>query len=522
MQHMESSGETWPLKVVGGEIVRYFRIERALTPGGMGDVFLAYDERLERRVVLKRVRADRTVHEGVRRLQREACMGAQLRHPNIAIIYALEYVGFDPVLVQEYIAGEDLNTLVGKLPPPEVFRIAASVADALSHAHERGIMHRDVKPQNVRLTPDRTPIVLDFGLGKMFISTPNAKTDVQLSDANMIVGTAAYMAPEAWTGKSDQKTDVFAFGVALFELLSGQRPFKAEGAAIVTEILKNDVPPLTCEGIPSDVEELIKECLAPKPDDRPLMVQVRDRLLRFVNTISEPEETSEAPLVTGDQRSEWSRGQIAVGRRQVGNGITFEAAVTLSVPKSLLNVEQTLQGVWREPLRVGRITGATLTRSKAGLTAIVSDERGVAYWTFRATGELVYVASIPATQMTISLHTLLDETIHIVSYAARCASAFGLDADAEVLVNVTLQNIGLHVIADGGWPHDTVETLARKRTHPRENISSSIAATARRLKEGLPAILKVLVDELLRDEFIAIPEARLARQVTAALGLLAR
>ncbi len=219
-------------------------ITALLGKGGMGEVYRARDLKLKRDVAIKILPeefardADR-----VSRFQREAEVLASLNHPNIAAIYDLEEAGGSRYIVLELVDGETLAERLrrGPLPIEEALDIAKSVCDALEAAHEKGVVHRDLKPANVKITPDGKVKVLDFGLAKARegaaedVDLSNSPTLMSVSASGTILGTTAYMSPEQAKGAVlDRRTDVFAFGSVLYEMLTGQCTFPGD---TVSEIL---------------------------------------------------------------------------------------------------------------------------------------------------------------------------------------------------------------------------------------------------------------------------------------------
>src|SRR6187401_682275 len=208
----------------------------------MGQVYRATDTKLKRQVAIKvlppAVAADA---DRLARFQREAEVLASLNHPNIAAIYGLEESGETTALVMELVEGDDLSQRIarGAIPLDEALPIARQIADALEAAHEQGIIHRDLKPANVKVRADGTVKVLDFGLAKALdahasgatadaMSSPTI-TSPAMTEAGMILGTAAYMSPEQARGKSvDKRADIWAFGVVLYEMLTGERLFAGD------------------------------------------------------------------------------------------------------------------------------------------------------------------------------------------------------------------------------------------------------------------------------------------------------
>src|ERR1700688_46760 len=207
----------------------------------MGQVYRARDTKLDRDVAIK-ILPEAFAHDADRlaRFTREAKTLASLNHPHIAAIYGLEESAGITALVMELVEGEDLSQRIarGAIPLDEALPIAKQIADALEAAHEQGIIHRDLKPANIKVRGDGTVKVLDFGLAKATEpaagSSPNVSmsptiTTPAMTQAGMILGTAAYMAPEQARGKNvDRRVDIWAFGAVLFEMLTGSKPFPGE------------------------------------------------------------------------------------------------------------------------------------------------------------------------------------------------------------------------------------------------------------------------------------------------------
>ncbi|MGE0814216.1 MAG: protein kinase [Vicinamibacterales bacterium] len=260
-----------------------YEITAPLGEGGMGQVWRARDTKLDRDVALK-ILPEAFVHDAdrVARFTREARTLAALNHPHIAGIYGLEEANGVTALVMELVEGEDLSQRLarGSIPIDEALPIAKQIAEALEAAHEQGIIHRDLKPANIKVRPDGTVKVLDFGLAKALdpagASAANATlsptiTSPAMTQAGVILGTAAYMSPEQAAGKPvDRRSDIWAFGVVLWEMLIGRRLFHAGSvpetlaAVIRADIDVSALPPST----PSSVRRLIARCLDRNPATR--------------------------------------------------------------------------------------------------------------------------------------------------------------------------------------------------------------------------------------------------------------
>ncbi len=228
-----------------GQTISHFRLLEKIGVGGMGEVYLAEDLSLDRKVALKFLPEVFTGdQERMSRFLREAKLLASLNHPNIAGIYGLEQADGQRFLVLEYVEGEMLQARLSKgaLPLEDALELCRQIAEGLEAAHEKGVIHRDLKPANIKVTPEGKVKVLDFGLAKAFAGEQK-KVDLShsptLSDAatqqGVILGTAAYMSPEQARGKSvDKKTDIWAFGCVLYEMLTRRAAFSGRD---VTEIL---------------------------------------------------------------------------------------------------------------------------------------------------------------------------------------------------------------------------------------------------------------------------------------------
>ena len=221
-----------------GTRIGVHEIVALLGAGGMGEVYRARDTKLGRDVALKILPPSFTANaDRVARFAREARLLASLNHPHIGAIYGFEDTGNVPALVLELVEGETLDDRVrrGPLPLSEALAVAQQIADALDAAHAAGIIHRDLKPSNIKITPDGVVKVLDFGLAKALAtdgSGPDSSTSPTMTAggtiAGAILGTAAYMSPEQARGQPvDKRTDIWAFGCVLFEMLTGSSAFGA-------------------------------------------------------------------------------------------------------------------------------------------------------------------------------------------------------------------------------------------------------------------------------------------------------
>jgi len=263
-----------------GQTLSHYRITSAIGAGGMGEVYRATDTKLGREVALKRLpEAFASDPERLARFEREARLLASLNHSGIAQLYGFETATLDDgaklhLIAMELVEGEDLAERLkrGPIPIDEAIAIAKQVAEALEEAHDKGIVHRDLKPANVKVTPDGKVKVLDFGLAKAWEGPGAASSDLSQSPtlahtgtaAGLILGTAAYMSPEQARGRAvDRRADIWAFGVLVYEMLTGRRLFDGETVSdTLAAVLKTD-PDWSAlpAGTPEAVRKLLRRCL---------------------------------------------------------------------------------------------------------------------------------------------------------------------------------------------------------------------------------------------------------------------
>ncbi|MEO6487191.1 MAG: serine/threonine-protein kinase, partial [Thermoanaerobaculia bacterium] len=260
-----------PASLIGTNVGSY-RVLEMLGAGGMGEVYVALDTRLGRRVALKFLSAQFTSdRERVRRFRQEAEVASGLNHPNILTIHEFgEHHGVQ-FIASELVEGETLRSRLGRGPMDlsEIVRVASEVASALRTAHAAGVIHRDIKPENVMLRPDGYVKVLDFGLAKLSeASTPPADGATLLrTAAGVVMGTTHYMSPEQLRGEIvDQRTDQWSLGVVLYEMLSSRRPFEGStGSDVIAAILgKEPLPPQA----PEELRRITAKLLRRKREER--------------------------------------------------------------------------------------------------------------------------------------------------------------------------------------------------------------------------------------------------------------
>ena len=348
----------------------------ALGAGGMGEVWLARDTRLQREVALKvlpqRLATDR---DSLALFRNEALALASLNHANIAIIHGLEEVPGGPlVLVLERVEGESLATRLarGPLAPEEALQVGVQIAQALEAAHERGVVHRDLKPANVMLAPRGLVKVLDFGLAKrtygLANTTPGTAVATQPGDASAslsgpVAGTPGYMSPEqVLAGDQGPRTDLFAFGCVLYECLTGARAFPADDAFVAMAQVLNDTPDLTAlpVRVSPEVRRLLESCLEKQAEARPPSARAvrhvleealgirRAAALREGEAVTTPHNlpSSPTPFIGRETTLAECTSALATTRLLTLTGIGGSGKTRLALELARQQLEQFRDGVW--------------------------------------------------------------------------------------------------------------------------------------------------------------------------------
>jgi non-specific serine/threonine protein kinase len=323
-----------------GELIGRYRIVELLGRGGMGEVYLAEDTELRRSVALKTLLpAYAADEEWLTRFRREARAVAALNHPNVVTLYTYEEIDDLRFLTLEYIEGRTVKEWVEarKLMPEKLLDLARAVASGLAAAHARGIIHRDLKPANLMVTQEDRVKILDFGLAlarPTAMAASHGEVTATIIRPGTVAGTVKYMAPELFSGfEADERSDLFAFGVVLYELATGCQPFAGKTASEVVASVLRDTPRPVREVNPelsTTFAEAIDGCLASKPAARPTSsLELRD-LLRSIDAV---DTVAAAPTPSG-------RSVIAVlpfdvvpadsGHAYIGDGMTDEVIADLS------------------------------------------------------------------------------------------------------------------------------------------------------------------------------------------------
>jgi len=351
-----------PLAV--GTRLGVYEVTGVLGAGGMGEVYRARDSKLGRAVAVKVVRDELGADpDRISRFEREAKMLAALNHPHIAALYGMDVADGRHFLVMELIEGETLADRLrrGPLPVDETLKIAQQITDALEAAHERGIVHRDLKPANVKITPDDNVKVLDFGLAKAMENERTASSmsdsptlSMMASQAGIILGTAAYMSPEQAKGfPADHRSDVFSFGVVVYEMLTGRQPFQGDTAAeVLASVLVRD-PELSRlpAGLNPRLGDLIRRCLEKSAKRR--WQAIGDVRAEIEAIAAMPEVMPAASLPVAPPRPLWRRALPVAVAAVVTGGMTAAAAWYFK-PAPLREVARLVIALPEESVPAGR------------------------------------------------------------------------------------------------------------------------------------------------------------------------
>jgi TolB-like protein/Tfp pilus assembly protein PilF/predicted Ser/Thr protein kinase len=417
------------MRMIGKSIGHYLILEE-IGEGGMGVVYRATDRFLRRDVAVKFLPESFADDPDRRaRLLREARVLASLNHPNIATIYGLESAEGRHALVMEYVEGTTLAARIqkGAMVPSEIFPLALQMCAALSAAHEKGIIHRDVKPGNILVTPDGQVKVLDFGLAvakqiEAGLSAPVESTVDLSAEMSEVAGTVSYMAPEQLRGAGvDERADIYATGVVLYELAVGRRPFsESKGVSLIHDIL--DTPPTPprrlVPAIPPRLEEIILKCLEKEPGRRHASMKQLREDLRIASCGGNGAEKSIAVLyfrnVGGAKKDEF-----------FCDGITEDIIIELSRIRGLTVVSRSAMMAYRKKdlpaPEVGRSLGAIYVLGgsvrRAGnrlriTTELVETQTGRSLWSERYDRQLEDVFAIQeeiAKSISQTLRVVLSE-----------------------------------------------------------------------------------------------------------------
>jgi hypothetical protein len=428
------------MRFAAGARLGPFEILASLGAGGMGEVYRARDTRLDRTVALKLLPRELVTAPGhrVERFRQEARAIARITHPNICTLHDVGEDGSAIFLVMEHVDGTTLARRLedGPLPLPLAQRTAIAIADALDHAHRHGIVHRDLTPGNIMLTRDSVKL-LDFGLAKLKERDEQipleATASARLTDVGTIVGTIPYMAPEQLQGRDvDARTDIFSFGVVLYEMLCGRRPFAGDSRiSLMSAIVSAEPPSLTSlqPQVPASLERLILRCLAKDPDDRWQTARDLAAELRWIATDGPGTPTVASDTIRRPRRAAlW--GVVA--------GAVASAAVLATVAASM----------WPAPSVVGYLP-STFRRGAVSSARFTPDGQSIVYSASWEGQPYDIFLGRPAAPDARDLQ-LKDARVLSISRAGDMAVVFG----RQNIINTFGPNILARIPMAGGARHD--------------------------------------------------------------------
>ena len=370
-----------------GQMLAHYRIERKIGQGGMGVVYAAEDTRLGRRVALKVLPAEMAGDTARKaRFEREARAIAALNHPNIVTLHSVEEAGGITFLTMELVDGRRLTELLPRegLDLRRILEFSLAIADALVAAHQQGVVHRDLKPDNIMITADGRLKVLDFGLAKLrepVQESPNTTLPTaSVTEEGKIVGTVAYMSPEQAEGKSlDHRSDMFSFGVVLYEMATGRRPFQGDTAiSTISSILKDTpTPPQQINtSLPAHLGRIVRRCLAKEPERRYHSTEDLRNDLRELKEDSESGELTAEGVAAGVASRKGTPARVSRGPLLAVAGIVVVALAVLGAWLwTRREAGPATAGAAQEPIQMSRVT----TDGKVAEVAISPDGRYVAY-----------------------------------------------------------------------------------------------------------------------------------------------
>ncbi len=387
-----------PLALSAGTRLGPYEIIAAIGAGGMGEVYRARDPRIGREVAIKVLPPDVTRDaDRLRRFEQEARATGALNHPNLLVVFDIGTHDGAPYLVSELLEGESLRETLsaGRIPLRKTLDYAVQIANGVAAAHEKGIVHRDLKPENIFITSDGRVKLLDFGLAKLIVAEVDAgsraETNQRGTNPGTIVGTAAYMSPEQVRGTAiDQRSDIFSFGVVLYEMISGIQPFRRDSSVeTMSAVLQDDAPPIVDATVPPGLARLLHHALEKAPSRRfESMKDVAFAIDALTLSGESPSRTarpkksksSERPKEIGYQRITFRRGYVMSARFAPDGSIIYGAAwedKPFEVFSSQLSTP--------EPRPLGLADADILSVSPSGELALSLGRRFTGGWTTSGT-----------------------------------------------------------------------------------------------------------------------------------------
>ncbi len=483
-----------------GQMIGHYQLIGQIGRGGMGEVYLALDARLERQVALKLLPSHFTEDaDRVRRFRQEARVVSSLNHPNIITIHEIGEAAMESgsvhFIATEFIEGRTLREMIrdGGMKPTDALEVAIQAASALSAAHAAGITHRDIKPENIMLRPDGYVKVLDFGLAKLGVgsgesgignresgirrqvASPHSPLPTPHSlfstDPGVVPGTVSYMSPEQALGlEIDARSDIFSLGVVLYELITARRPFVGEMVAdVIAALIRQEPPPLTRRdrGLPDELQRLVSRMLAKDRSDR---YQTADELRHALKSLKKELATAE------DFSTREFGGLSLLARRFIRAGANKDyktAAFSVGSARGTSSVSLVINRSLRSPMR--------MTLALAALAALIAGGILGRQWLFGRVTRVDSIAVLPfkplladsrdealelglADTLITRLSSLKNVTVRPLSAVRRYTAldqdpvAAGRELKAQAVLEGSIQKVGAKVrvtarlisVADGG------------------------------------------------------------------------
>jgi serine/threonine protein kinase len=436
--------------------VLHYQIVRKLGHGAMGEVFLARDTKLQRDVALKFPTASlRADPDAVRRLEREAQAAGRIVHANVVRVYSLEYSDEGPFIVTEFIDGQDLATILATetLPVESAVRLIERIASGLAAAHQLGVIHRDVKPHNIRVRPNGEPVIVDFGLGKFVGDRSDGISPEEITRGRQLLGTLQYMSPEQVQGLPlTPSTDIFSFGVLAYQIFGAPRPFDRDSAAAtIAAILQDQHPSIRTfrPEVSASISNIIESCLTKPHDDRPAADSVANQLRSSTPAVPPRFIPAAEELAPRRPSAEWFRQQRQRARQRDDTSVFLEfTALFVSGAPQQFSVQRLHESLARlvNPVMSTVTSPPDADRLRRTEDAIFA-EGASRYWAVRGAGESYQASAIRTLPpRTITIEGLWAVLISSIKTAEHLTALFSKSGIEPITFHASLIGAADHVL----------------------------------------------------------------------------